>query len=111
MEFVTSYIVVDKKTCKNCTLSFRMFALIISAFRNNVGKLHLHLLHRSGEINNNALKLRLLVYLQAIHCRRAATLGTVTKWRSKNYSEFLLSESFLIYSSFPMISCFWHHGV
>jgi hypothetical protein len=51
-KFVTSYIVVDVKRVKNETMSFKIFKLIISAFRNNVAKLHLHLLHRSGEINN-----------------------------------------------------------
>jgi hypothetical protein len=57
---------------------------------DNVVKLHLHSLQRSGEINNNVLKLRLLLHLQGIHCRSAATLETITKYRSRNYSEFLL---------------------
>jgi hypothetical protein len=46
-------------------MSFRIFTVIILAFRNNVVKLHLHSLHRSGEINNNnVLKLRHLLNLQ-----------------------------------------------
>jgi hypothetical protein len=44
-----------------------------------VAKLHLHSLRGSGKINNNALKLWLLLGLQAIHCRNEATLETVTK--------------------------------
>jgi hypothetical protein len=38
-------------------MNFKMFTFIISAFRNNVAKLHLHSLHLSGEINSNVLKL------------------------------------------------------
>jgi hypothetical protein len=38
-------------------MSFNIFTLIISTFRNNVAKLRLHSLHRSGENNNNVLKL------------------------------------------------------
>jgi hypothetical protein len=56
-----------------------MFALVISAVRNNVAELHLHSLHRSGEINDNVLKHSLLFELQAIHSRSVATLETVTK--------------------------------
>jgi hypothetical protein len=37
--------------------------------------------------NNNVLKLLLLPDLQAIHCRSAATLETVTKYHSRKYSE------------------------
>jgi hypothetical protein len=55
-----------------------MFTLIISAFRNNVKKTHLHSLHRSEEIKDNVLKFYFLLHLQAIHCRIEATLETVT---------------------------------
>jgi hypothetical protein len=73
LKFVPSYITVDGKYVKNGIIWFKMFTLIISAFRNNVAKLHLHSLHHSVETNNNVLKLRLLLDLQAIHCRSAAT--------------------------------------
>jgi hypothetical protein len=56
-KLVTSYIIVDEKHVKNGTMSLKYFTLTISAFRNNVAKLHLHSLHCSGEINNNVLKL------------------------------------------------------
>lgn len=46
---------------------------------NNIAKLHLHWLHCSGEINNNVLKLGLLLDMQVIHCRNATMLETVTK--------------------------------
>jgi hypothetical protein len=49
--------IVDKKHVNNFTMYFNILTLIISAFRNNVTKLHLHSLHRSGKINNNVLKL------------------------------------------------------
>jgi ABC-type methionine transport system ATPase subunit len=68
-----------KNVKKNDNMIFKMFALIISVFRNNVAKLHLFSLHRSGEINNNVLKLLLLLDLQDIRCRSAATLETVTE--------------------------------
>jgi hypothetical protein len=58
-----------------------MFTLVISAFRNNVAKLHLHLLHPSGEINNNVLKL--LLSWPAVHRRSAKMLKMVSK-RSRN---------------------------
>jgi hypothetical protein len=60
-------------------MSFKIFILIISAFRNNVAELHLYSLHRSDEINNNVSKFLLLLDLQAIQFRSAATLKTVTK--------------------------------
>jgi hypothetical protein len=53
---VVHYTVLDGKHVKNRTISLKFCTLIISAFRNNVAKLHLHSLHRSGEINNNVLK-------------------------------------------------------
>jgi hypothetical protein len=56
-KFVTSYIIVDEKRVKNCIVSLRIFTFIISAFTNNIEKLHLHSQHSSGEINNNVLKL------------------------------------------------------
>jgi hypothetical protein len=46
-----------EKHVKNGTMSFKIFALIISAYRNNIVKLHLHSLDRSGEINHNVLTL------------------------------------------------------
>jgi hypothetical protein len=52
---------------------------IISAFRNNVAKLHLYLLHRLTEINNNVTKFWLLLDFQAIHCRNTTMFETVTK--------------------------------
>jgi hypothetical protein len=48
---------IDKERVKYGAMSFKIFTFIISAFRNNVAKLHLHSLHGSGEINNNVLKL------------------------------------------------------
>jgi hypothetical protein len=53
------------------------YAIPAPTFRNNAAKLHLHPLRHSGEINNNVLKLWLLLDLQAIHCKSAATLETV----------------------------------
>jgi hypothetical protein len=58
---VTLYIIVDEKHVNNDTVNFKIFILIISAFSNNVTKLHLHSLHCSGEINNNVLKLYYLI--------------------------------------------------
>jgi hypothetical protein len=52
-KFVTLCIIVDEKYVKNVTKSLNIFTLIISSFRNNVAKLHEHLIHCSGEINNN----------------------------------------------------------
>jgi hypothetical protein len=60
-------------------MSFKIFALIISAFRNNVAELHLHSLHRSGEINNNILKLWLLFDLEAIECEIEGNVGNSYK--------------------------------
>jgi uncharacterized surface protein with fasciclin (FAS1) repeats len=48
---------VDEKHVKNGKISFTIFTPTISAFRNDVAKLHFHSLQRSGEINNNVLKL------------------------------------------------------
>jgi hypothetical protein len=59
-------------------MSFKICTLTISVFSNNAAKLRFHSLHRSGEINN-VLKLSLLLDLQCIHCRIAATLETVTE--------------------------------
>jgi hypothetical protein len=75
---VTSYIIVDEKGVKNGILSFKICTRIISSCRNNIAKLHLQSIHRSGDINNNVLKLRLLFDLQTIHCRSAATMEAVT---------------------------------
>jgi hypothetical protein len=58
-------------------MSLKNFTHIISAFRNNVAKLHLHSLNRSEEINNNVLKL--LTFTRFASCRSAATLETATK--------------------------------
>jgi hypothetical protein len=55
---------------------------------NNVAKFHSHSLYSSGEINNNVLKFWFLQDLQAIHCGSAATSKTVTKYCSRNCSEF-----------------------
>jgi hypothetical protein len=52
---------LDEKHAKNGTMSLKFFTLIISAYKNNVAKLHLHSLHHSGEINNNVLKLFYLI--------------------------------------------------
>jgi hypothetical protein len=71
-------------------MSLKIFTLIISAGKNSAAKLHSHSLHRSGEINNNnVLKFWLLLDLQAIHCRIAATSETVTKYRNRNCSKCL----------------------
>jgi hypothetical protein len=81
-------------------MGFKIFTLIISAFRNNVATLHLHLLHCSGEINNNVLKL--LLYLQAVRCRSAATLETRSSVVFSGmyfYSLFLLSNDKLLLAS------------
>lgn len=48
-------------------MGLKIFTLIISACMNNIAKLHLHWLHCSGEINNNVLKLGLLLDMQVIH--------------------------------------------
>jgi hypothetical protein len=72
-----TYVVLDEKHVKYCTTSFKFFTPTISAFRNNAAKLHLQSLHRSGEINNNVLQLRLLLDLQAVRCRSAATVNNV----------------------------------
>jgi hypothetical protein len=45
-------------------MNFKIFTLLVSAFRNNVAKLHLNSFHRSRQINNNVLKLWLLLDLQ-----------------------------------------------
>jgi hypothetical protein len=63
----------------NDAMTFKIFTLITSGLGSNVAKLHLRSLHRSGEINNNVLDRRLLLNLQALHCRNAAKLETVTK--------------------------------
>jgi hypothetical protein len=60
-------------------MGLKIFTPIIEAFMKYVAKLHLHSLHYSGEINNNVLKFWLLLDLQAIQCRSAATLETATK--------------------------------
>jgi hypothetical protein len=70
---------VREKRVRNITMSFKIFTLIISVFRSKSAKLHLHSLHHSEEINNNVLKLWLQLDLQAVHCRSAAMLETVTK--------------------------------
>jgi hypothetical protein len=75
MDVVIPYIIIDENHVKNGTTGFKIF----TAFRNDAANLPLHSLHRSGEINNNLLKLLLSLYLQAIRCRSAATLETVTK--------------------------------
>jgi hypothetical protein len=72
-----------------------------SLFRNNVAKLDLNPLRRSGKINNNVLRLGLLLDLQSIHCRSAATLETVTE-------KVFLIRSFNQYPSFPTMSHLWH---
>jgi hypothetical protein len=56
-EFVTLHIIVDEKHVKNDAMDFNLFTVVISVFRKNVAKLHLHSLYPSGEINNNVLKL------------------------------------------------------
>jgi hypothetical protein len=60
-----------------------MYTLIILALTNTVAELHLHSLHRSREINNNNNNnnnvFKLLLDLQAVHCRSAAALETVKK--------------------------------
>jgi hypothetical protein len=58
---------------------FQHFYIYNYSPSNNVVKLHLHSLRRSGEINDKVLKLLFLFELQAIQCRSAAKLGTVTK--------------------------------
>jgi hypothetical protein len=45
------------KRLKNSTTVFKICTLLRLAFRNNFAELHLSLLQRSGEINNNVLKL------------------------------------------------------
>jgi hypothetical protein len=70
---------VDGKHVTNGKLGLKMFTLIVSAITNNFAILYLHSLQRSGKINNNVSKFRLLLDLQAIYCRSAATLETVTK--------------------------------
>jgi hypothetical protein len=78
-KFVTLYIIIDEKHVKIVPWVSKLFILILSAFRNNVAKLHLHSVHHSGDFNNNVFKLWVLLNLQAVHCRSAATLETVTK--------------------------------
>jgi hypothetical protein len=87
------------KNVKNGTMSFKIFTLVISAFGSNGAKLHLHSLHRSGEINKNVLKLFDFYSLCELF-----TVEVRQRWKqlpgsvAETIASFLLSKSFLIYT-------------